>query len=220
MDRIVSSAGDGIERVVIPNGSERRPQRGIFHLTPLGAHDGATTNVTWRRDQSSTSGGVRLPQKSSPGFPLNASAAPLSPSQLMNDRPFSRPTYAPWAGQKEVRRMPGRAEGTPRAVLIVDPDPIHRLLVEQACRTAGVSVRSVGAIADVKRWPRGQIVVTTIAHLTPLWRLEGATDVIVLVQDRAEGIAALQNGATGWLRLPFTPESIAAMMTGLAVKGH
>src|SRR5688572_29866240 len=108
---------------------------------------------------------------------------------------------------KRCRWMPKRSKEWQRAVLIVDDDPRHRQLLERACRTAGVSVRSVGAIADVKRWPRGQIVVTSITRLTPLWRLEGATDVIVLVSGQRDGTAALQKGATRWLQLPCTPKA-------------
>jgi hypothetical protein len=96
---------------------------------------------------------------------------------------------------------------------------MHRLLLEHACRMAGMAVSSVGSIAEVERWPRGQIVVTTMAHLTPLWQLEGAADVIVLVSDRVEGIAALQKGATRWL-VPFTPEIIAAMLRGFTGRSH
>ena len=115
--------------------------------------------------------------------------------------------------------MSDRTLGTPRAVLVVDPDPVRRLRLEQACRSAGVPVRSVGSIADVKRWPRGQIVVTTLAQLTPFWRAVGATEVLVLVADRREGIAALQQGATQWLQQPVGHERIAALVRGWAVRG-
>jgi hypothetical protein len=59
--------------------------------------------------------------------------------------------------------------------------------------------RGVSRIADIERWPAGQIVVTDTAHLTPLWKEVGARTVIVLVDRNEDGIASLANGADAWL---------------------
>ena len=86
------------------------------------------------------------------------------------------------------------------AVLVVASDPALRAGWVAACRACGVPARGVGSIAEVERWPLRQTVVTDIANLTPLWRDVGASRVIVLVKNKEEGVAALSNGATDWIR--------------------
>jgi DNA-binding response OmpR family regulator len=105
------------------------------------------------------------------------------------------------------------------AVLLIERDSTHRAMLEQACRLAGVSVLAISSMREVEHWPVGQIVITDIPNLTPWWRRVGAVEVVVLVEDAREGIAALANGATRWLRLPCDPAAVAAMVLVLAAKG-
>lgn len=104
------------------------------------------------------------------------------------------------------------------SVLAVVSDSAHRLAVVQACRAAGVKVVAVTRLAELERWPRGQMVITDFTHLTPWWRTVGAREVIVLAQDAEEGMAALENGATGWLHVPTTPVALTAMIARLAAE--
>ena len=101
------------------------------------------------------------------------------------------------------------------SVVLVIADAAYRSALEQACRAAGLSVLAAGRVAEVEQWPEGQVVVTDAAHLTRWWRLVGAADVIVLVRDDEEGVAALENGATRWLQPPPAAEVVAAMVLAL-----
>jgi len=101
-------------------------------------------------------------------------------------------------------------------VLIIDGDPRQRAALAQACRTAGLSVRAVGSMAEVARWPLGEIVVTDVAHLTPLWGRVGAAAVIVLLPRAADSTKAAERGATHWLQPPPPPDVVATMVLALA----
>ena len=101
-------------------------------------------------------------------------------------------------------------------VLIIDADAMERTALEQACRSAGLSVRAVRSVAELERWPVGQIVVTDPAHLTPLWRQVGAAAVIVLVKGDEDGSAARERGATHWLQPPPRADVVATMVRALA----
>jgi hypothetical protein len=116
-----------------------------------------------------------------------------------------------------VRLSEGAEHKRYGAVLVVKTDSTHLTMLREACRAAEVSVLAVSSVGELEEWPVGQIVITDAAHLTPWWRLVGAAEVIVLVEDAEEGIAALANGATRWLQLPSTPEAVAAMV--LAARG-
>lgn len=102
-------------------------------------------------------------------------------------------------------------------MLVVESNPdLCRYLVE-ACLTRRIPARGVSRIADIERWPRGQVVVTDMAHLTPLWKEVGARAVIVLVDGAEEGNAALDRGATAWLprKQPRLVHCILDVVTGL-----
>jgi hypothetical protein len=85
------------------------------------------------------------------------------------------------------------------SVLIIESNPELRAALVQACQERHIAARGILRIAEIEQWPAGQIVVTDVAHLTPLWKEVGARAVIVLVDRPEEGIAGLANGATEWL---------------------
>ena len=114
--------------------------------------------------------------------------------------------------------MPKQHEERRRGFVLVGLDSTQRLMIQEACERVGVSVVAVSAVREVERWPAGGIVITDIAHLTPLWLERGAEEVIVLVDDAHEGIGCLNNGATRWLKVPATPEAITAMVLVLAAR--
>jgi hypothetical protein len=82
---------------------------------------------------------------------------------------------------------------------VIASDAQRRRLVIEACRAAGIAVIGVAHVAEIERWPHGDIVITDVAHLTTWWRTVGAVEVIALVEHPPEGLVALQNGATSWL---------------------
>lgn len=101
------------------------------------------------------------------------------------------------------------------SVLIVASDPDLRLTLTIGCRAAGLYVRAVSRIAEVERWPIGQIVITDVAHLSPWWKMVDAREVFVVVRDADEAAAGLRNGATGYLDAPITASAVAERMVGL-----
>jgi hypothetical protein len=102
------------------------------------------------------------------------------------------------------------------SVLVVVSDPAHRRAVVQECLAAGASVVGVGRIADVEHWPSGQIVIVDAAHLTPLWLLVGAREVVILASSVEEGSAAMDNGATRCLHAPPQRLAVTALVAHLA----
>lgn len=76
------------------------------------------------------------------------------------------------------------------------------------CRNGVVAV---GSVAEVERWPIGQVVITDAAHLTPFWRQVGAIEVIVLVPHGHAMVEAVECGATRWLQPQPPPDVVAAM---------
>ena len=100
-------------------------------------------------------------------------------------------------------------------VLVIDSDSAYRTALEQACQAAGLSVLAVSSIAEVERWPAGQIVVTDAAHLSPWWRMVGAAEVMLLARKPDDGVAAFEKGATWRLQPPPSAEVVAAMVLAL-----
>ena len=108
--------------------------------------------------------------------------------------------------------MADRVEDIPYGgVLVIETDSTRRVAVEAACRAAGVSVLAVSSIAEVERWPEGQVVITDAAHLTPWWQQVGAVDVIALVNSAEEGLAACEKGATKWLLVASTSATVLSV---------
>ena len=97
-------------------------------------------------------------------------------------------------------------------VVVIDADSAYRRALADALLAAGLSVVDVDSVAELEQWPIGQVVVTDAAHLTPWWRLVGATEVIVLVRDPEGGAATLEKGATRRLQPPPAVEVVAAMV--------
>ena len=81
-------------------------------------------------------------------------------------------------------------------ILVINSNSADRKAVEQACQAAGLSVHAVSSVAEVERWPLGQIVVTDPAHLTPWWRGVGASEVIVLARNPDEVVTAVRAAET------------------------
>ena len=105
-----------------------------------------------------------------------------------------------------------------QALLFLHSDPALRGRVCAACAAAGIEVRSAGAIAEIERWPVGEIVITALPLVTAWWQQIGAMHVVALVADVGEGVDALDRGATGWLVGPHTAQGVTSLAVTLA--GH
>jgi hypothetical protein len=96
-------------------------------------------------------------------------------------------------------------------VLVVESDPVALDDLLRQLTEAGMVASGVTTIADIERWPEGQIVITDLAHFTPWWREVGAAQVIVLVDSAAEALPAMRRGATGWLVRADCGSGLAAL---------
>ena len=94
------------------------------------------------------------------------------------------------------------------AVLLIEADVDRRTTLSNALRQQGMSVQAVGGIAEVERWPTGDVVITDSRRFTPFWKETGAAYVVVLADSDDEGENACTRGANAWI-----PRSSAA--TGL-----
>ena len=78
------------------------------------------------------------------------------------------------------------------AVLLIDSGATRRSACAQALWKAGCTVTNVSCIAEVERWPAGEIVVTDADHCTRWWKQIGATHVILL--DAIDATSAARMG--------------------------
>jgi hypothetical protein len=98
------------------------------------------------------------------------------------------------------------------SVLIIDSDMHRREFLVAACRSRGIETRGVGRVAEIPRWPVGDVVVTDFAHLSDWWRRVGASRVVALVANAAEAQAALVTGATEWIEGHVSAETFAEIV--------
>jgi hypothetical protein len=97
-------------------------------------------------------------------------------------------------------------------VLLVQSDSSERRELTRALRRAGVPVRDVSSIAEIERWPTGDIVVTEAQRFTPWWKTVGATHIVVIVNTPEEGASVWERGATAWIDRHADPDSLVAMI--------
>ena len=95
-------------------------------------------------------------------------------------------------------------------MLLVETDTHQRLLMTEALEEAGLEVLGVGSIAEVERWPTGDVVITEADRFTMWWKEMGATHVLVLANTPEEGAAACARGATMWVLRPCNPQQLIA----------
>jgi len=97
-------------------------------------------------------------------------------------------------------------------VLLVQSDGVQRRELTRALRRAGVAVRDVSSIAEVERWPAGDVVVTEAERFTPWWKSVGATHVVVIVDTPEEGASVCERGADAWIEQHAHPDCLVAMV--------
>ena len=130
-------------------------------------------------------------------------------------------TCATWARRTpwQVRRVMIRdVPAELCALTLVMKNVARSRQIEQACLAAGFRVQAVSSIAELERWPAGQIVLTDAAYVTPFWTYMGAVEVVAFV-DESEGQDALKCGATRWMPTASEPDGVAAALRCLGL-GH
>jgi hypothetical protein len=99
-------------------------------------------------------------------------------------------------------------------MLLLESDADERRKLTLALRKAGLPVQGVGSIAEVERWPKGDIVITEARRYTAWWKKVGASHVIVLANTPEEGAAACAQGATVWVPRKANPDRLVAVLRG------
>ncbi len=80
-------------------------------------------------------------------------------------------------------------------MVLIESDSLRRDLLARTCRDAGIPVLAVGSIAELERWPAGEVVVTESKQFTTWWHEVGAAQVVVLADSQAEGSRCCRLGA-------------------------
>jgi hypothetical protein len=100
-------------------------------------------------------------------------------------------------------------------VLLVASDPRCRRHFAAALREKGFEVSTARHIAEIERWPVGQVVVVDATRFTPLWSAVGAAHVVVL-SDPADEEARVPNGVPStWVPRRLGPGALISVLQGL-----
>jgi DNA-binding response OmpR family regulator len=100
-------------------------------------------------------------------------------------------------------------------MLLLESDDRERAKLTEALEDAGLSVVPVSSIAEVERWPAGDLVITAAERFTAWWKETGATHVLVLASTPEEGAEACARGATMWVLRPCSPEQLVAAVKSI-----
>ena len=90
----------------------------------------------------------------------------------------------------------GRVFTQPLSVVLVDGDHARRKGLVSLLRAEGIRVVPASRVANLERWPVGEVLVTDVAHSTRWWIDVGATHVIVLADTDEERLLAQRTGAS------------------------
>jgi hypothetical protein len=105
-------------------------------------------------------------------------------------------------------------------VLLIESDTERRAELSMALQASGIAVVAVGCVADIERWPAGDVVVTESDRFTPWWTHVGATYVIVLADTAEQGADACERGATAWIPRRCTPDTLVGALRQLGLNHH
>jgi DNA-binding response OmpR family regulator len=100
-------------------------------------------------------------------------------------------------------------------MLLLESDRHERRKMTEALEDAGLPVLGVSSIAEVERWPTGDLVITPADRFTMWWKEMGASHVLVLASTPEEGAAACARGATMWVLRPCSPEELVAAVKSI-----
>ena len=100
-------------------------------------------------------------------------------------------------------------------MLLLESDDHERERLTEALEEAGLPVLGVSSIAEVERWPNGDLVITEAERFTAWWKEMGATHVLVLANTPEEGVDACARGATMWVLRPCSPDDLVAAVQSI-----
>lgn len=97
-------------------------------------------------------------------------------------------------------------------VLLLVIDGHRRERLATALRQRGFDVSVASSIADLERWPLGQIVVVDSARFTPWWAEVGAVRVLVLSDSDTPINLTCEGVPCTWVPNATDPDSLIAAM--------
>jgi hypothetical protein len=102
-------------------------------------------------------------------------------------------------------------------VLLIEADADRRVQLATALAASGITVVAVSSVAEIERWPAGDVVVTDSERFTPWWVQVGASHVVVLADTEKEGLDACARGASAWVPRSCSPDLLIGTLRGLEV---
>ena len=103
-------------------------------------------------------------------------------------------------------------------MVLLDAEGAGRELLLSVLRAEGIRVVPASRIANLERWPVGDIVVTDLAHSTRWWIDVGATHVIVLADTDEERYIAQRSGASATVAR-HNPTALLSILRAVAEAG-
>lgn len=111
--------------------------------------------------------------------------------------------------------MRAKVHGKDR-VLLIEADTERRAQLATALAASGITVVAVASIAEIERWPTGDVVVTDSERFTSWWVHVGATHVIVLADTAEQGADACERGASAWVPRTCSPDLLIGTLRELS----
>ena len=101
-------------------------------------------------------------------------------------------------------------------VLLLSADPECRSEFAAVLRARGFDVCTVRHIAEIQRWPIGEIVVVDARQFTPWWAVIGAAHVVVLSDANEEAEKVSSAVPSTWIRRDSGPQALIAALKPLS----
>ena len=97
-------------------------------------------------------------------------------------------------------------------VLLLDLDIRRRTRFASVLRGRGFKISAMSYIAEIERWPLGEIVVVDAARFTPWWIEVGAVRVVVLSGTGAEETRVYNGIPCMWIPDRAGPDALIAAL--------
>jgi len=97
-------------------------------------------------------------------------------------------------------------------VLLLDCDRLRREQLATVLRERGFTLSVKSHIAEIERWPVGQIVVVDAARFTPWWVEVGAARIVVLSGTTVSEIQVYDGVPGRWIPHGSGPDALLAAL--------
>ena len=112
-----------------------------------------------------------------------------------------------------MNTQPSEQTGLPQPhVLLLDCDSLRREQLATVLRERGFILSVKSHIAEIERWPVGQIVVVDAERFTPWWGDVGAARVVVLSGTTDEDSVVYNGVQYRWLPHGSGPDALLAAL--------